>query len=308
MKKKNIPTVGIALLAYNYGQYIDDVIDSFKKQTFQDFEIYLLDDGSNDGFTPEKLQKLDYAKINKKLLYKENIGNAERRRRQYRIMNNKYILDMSADDRLAPTFLEKTVDYLEKHPECGAVSTNMISFYDDKKIPSVEVKYNTKNMNLEYILGRNHMLGSSLMRKEALVQADLSGRFVRYQDWDRWISILESGWKLGLVEEPLFYYRQHQNSLSHSASVEDEMEIRREILKKHAESYKKYYEQVILNVYRNLLEVQEGKNWLERQYHNLNIEVRRLNNIIDEKNKKIDLMLSNRVKRFLRKLKCKVLK
>ena len=275
-KKTKNPTVGIALLAYNYGRFVDAAIASLKTQTFQDFEVFLIDDGSDDGYTPEKLESIKYDKIAKKLLHKKNIGNAERRRRQYKIMSNKYILDMSADDILAPDFLEKTVSFLDNNPEYGAVSVNIQLFSNSIDDAYAEKDFDRTKMDLKHVLARNQILGSSLMRKQALDETDLSGGFVRYQDWDRWISMMEAGWKIGLVSEPLFYYRQTPGSLSHKASVDDELEIREKLLTKHKDSYKKYYKEVILEMERAFLEVLQGKNWLEEQYNQMGREIKRL--------------------------------
>ena len=290
MKNEKVPKVGISLLAYNQGKFVDEAIESLKKQTFQDFEVFLADDGSDDGFTREKLEEVEYDKITQKFLLKENIGNAKRRAQQYKIMKNEYILDMSADDVLASEFLEKTVKFLEENDEYGAVSVDIKLF--DKQIEDCYAE-------------KKFVLGSSLMRKAALDKTDLSGGFTRYQDWDRWISMLEAGWKIGLVPEFLFYYRQVPSSLSHSASVADEMEIREKLLKKHAKSYEKYYKDVILNMEQAFLEVQEGKNWLEGQYFNLNKEVDRLNKVISELATQITELkqkrLKAKVKRFLKR-------
>ena len=279
MNKK--PRVGIALLAYNQGKYVDDAIDSLKKQTFQDFEVFLIDDGSDDGFTAEKLEDVAYDKITKKYLYKENVGNAVRRAGMYKKIDNEFILDMSADDILEPAFLEKTVGFLNDNEKYGAVSTNIKLFVSRPEDFYAQKCFDASLMNLQHVLARNQILGSSLMRKKALDETDLSGGFTRYQDWDRWISMMEVGWKIGLVPEFLFDYRQVKTSLSHSASVEDELKIRKKLLKKHAASYQKYYEDVIIEMESAFLELLEGKNWLDEQYNGLKKEVEQLSSEVE---------------------------
>lgn len=276
------PLVGISLLTYNQGKYLDASLAALKRQTFQDFEIHLIDDGSTDGVTPEIFAKVDYEKISQKFPYKSNLGNAKRRFDAYQRLKNKYILDLSADDVLEPTFLEKTVRFLESHPKYGAVSVNLRLFNETPDDAYATTEFDPERMTLPRLLARNHVLGSSLMRKQALDETDLSGGFVRYQDWDRWLSMLEAGWQIGLVPEVLFDYRQNPNSLSHTAAVADEFAIREKILKKHSKSYAKYYESIILDMERAFLELQEGKNWLENQYNNHLAEIDRLNARITE--------------------------
>lgn len=314
-----ITKVGIVILTYNYGKYIDDLLDSLKAQTFQDFEITLVDDCSTDDFTKEKIKKLKYDKIKEKIFLPKNIGNAKCRLAQYEKLKNKYILDLSADDKLAPTFLEKTVSYLEAHPKCGAVSVNIDEYEDDFcRKPFFQFKYDKSKMCFPFMLARCYCLGSSLMRKQALDETDLSGGFVRYQDWDRYISMIEAGWTLGLIEEPLFLYRQHSDSLSHSTSKDIEMDVFDKILKKHKQSYQKYSQDVLRDIYGLYWEVLEGKNWLEQQYHNFLKENKNLvtenkklfdanQNLIKE-NKKLQEVFDNERQKPLKQIICERIK
>lgn len=282
LDKKKV-SVGIFMPAYNHGDYVAEAIRSLKKQTFQNFVVHIVDDGSDDGVTPQKLERIKYEKA-KVFLNKENKGVAYRAREHYKKFKTKYVLVLCADDIIAPEFLEKTVKFLEENDEYGAVSTNIRFFSHDPKDYFYEQKYNEDLMNLEYVLARNQVLGSSLMRGKALEETDLSGGFVRYQDWDRWISMMEKGWKIGLVPEPLFYYRQLPTSLSHSASIGDELDIRAKLLEKHEKSYKKYYKDVILNMEYAFLEMKASKDWLDGEYHRLikdNTEIKKSKDWLD---------------------------
>ncbi|MBO4812805.1 glycosyltransferase family 2 protein [Candidatus Saccharibacteria bacterium] len=271
MGNKSNATVGIFMPAYNHGAFVDGAIESLRQQTFQKFELHIVDDGSNDGLTPKKLCSIKYDKA-KLFLNKDNRGVAYRAREHFNLFKTDYILVLCADDILAPDFLEKTVAFLEKNQRYGAVGTNVRFFVRNPKEYYYEQEYDSKKMILKYELARNQVLGSSLMRTKALKETDLSGGFVRYQDWDRWISMMEKGWKIGLVPEYLFYYRQLPSSLSHSASVEDELKIRDKLLKKHKVSYEKYYKDVILTMEQSFLEMKESKDWLDGEYHRLKKE------------------------------------
>jgi glycosyltransferase involved in cell wall biosynthesis len=256
---KKVPTVGIFMPAYNQGRYIDDALDSLKNQTFQDFVIHVVDDGSTDGLTPNKLSSITYEKA---IIFQntDNVGVAKRARHHYSLLKTKYIIVLCADDVIDSSFLEKCVAFMDKYEEYGAVCTNAQFFDEDRKKPYKEVEYPSRGMTLPAMLARCGFLGTALMRKEALNETDLGGGFVRYQDWDRWISMLEKGWKLGHINEPLFYYRQVATSLSHSRSVEDEVNVRRLLLKKHAKLYKKYYNEVILSLFASNIEMIEQLN------------------------------------------------
>lgn len=291
------PLVGIALLTYNYGRYMDDMLESLKKQTFQDFEIYLLDDGSNDNYTPDKIKSLDYDKIVKKLCYTKNLGNAVRRRELYNIIKNKYIVDLAADDMLEPTFLEKTVEFLENNSKYGAVSTDVLEYMDTfEGEPFTTLCFDTKKMGLPAMISECHCLGSSLMRNEALKNIDLTGGFTRYQDWDRWISMLEAGWKIGLISEPLFRYRLHKDSLSHSSNAEIETETFRKIIKKHSALFQKYGAEIATDLFRKFQESGFFNKALTRDYLALKKENEELRRELEQNKPSIFKRAFRRVK------------
>ncbi len=284
--------------AYNQGKYIDEALESLKNQTFQDFVVHIVDDGSDDNYTYNKLKSIKYDKA-ELFLNTGNKGVAYRARQHYKKLNTKYVMVLCADDKLDPRYLEKTVGYMESHEKCGIVSTNFFLWKDGKNIPC---KLNGEKMVLKYMLSRCYCFGSALMRKKALDEADLSGGFTRYQDWDRYVAIMKNGWEASLISEPLFYYRQHGDSLSHSATVEEEMEVKRRMVKKYADLYQKYYKEVILDIYNDLLEVQKGKDWLDGQYHNHLKEIERLNREIEILNNKLKKMPGSIIKRAIRKV------
>ena len=198
-EERTIPKVGVALLAYNQGNYVDAAIESLKRQKFQDFEVYLIDDGSDDGYTPAKLAGIEYDKITKKFLHKKNIGSPGRRKQYDLLMQNEYIINFCGDDILDPMFFYETVNFLDKNKKYGAVSTNIRLFNKNPKEFYYEKKYDANKMNAPTMLVNCNVLGSSLMRKEALEKIDLRWSLKRCYDWNRWIAMLESGWKIGLV-------------------------------------------------------------------------------------------------------------
>ena len=276
-KNGSIPKVGIALLAYNQGKYVDDAIESLKKQSFQDFEVFLIDDGSNDGFTPNKLRDVTYSKITKKFLHKKNIGAPLRRKQYDESLKNEYILNFCGDDVLAESFLEKTVEFLEEHEQYGAVCTNLRLFKNEISDYYFEKNYDVSMMKIPEMLVDCNMLGSSLIRRKALEDLDLRWPLTRRYDWNRWIAMLLAGWKLGLVPEPLFYYRQLDDSLSHRTNVSEDIAFMEELMNRYPKEFKDNYEEVIKLLWARLVEVRDGKNWLDKQYYSLNNEIERLN-------------------------------
>jgi len=184
-----------------------------------------------------------------------------------------------ADDKLEQTYIEECVNYLDKNPKCGAVSTWIQRFGDDNALAKID-PYKIK---LPEMLVNNNFLGSSLVRYKAMKEIGFGNElkvFQKHNDYDRWVSILENGWELGVIPKELFLYRQTTASLSRSINIEDELAFRNAFIDKHRALFDKYYKFVIINISQQLLEsikwqneLSSGKDWLENQYHNLNIRI-----------------------------------
>jgi glycosyltransferase involved in cell wall biosynthesis len=296
----NVPMVGIFMPAYNQGAFIDETIESLKKQTFQDFVVHIVDDGSDDGITPKELASIKYDKA-EVFLNSDNKGVVFRAMQHYKLLKTKYILVLCGDDKIAPTFLEKTVNFLEKNPKYGAVSTDMYYYMDSfEGKPFSTFHFDKEKMGLPAMLSECHCLGSALMRNKALQGIDLSGGFKRYQDWDRWISMLEAGWKIGLVAEPLFMYRLHDKSLSHSSSAKIETETFHKIITKHKELYQKYSVDVMEALFSKFQESGFFNKNLSRQY----IELEKQNHeLIQQINKPLSRRIIKKAKTVLKIIK-----
>ena len=118
----NSPMVTVFIPCYNAGKFISETIDSILVQTYQDFEILIIDDGSTDN-SSEILNR--YAKKDERiriLKNKRNRGIGYTRNRGVREARGKYFAIMDADDISVSVRLEKEVQYLEKTPSVGAVS------------------------------------------------------------------------------------------------------------------------------------------------------------------------------------------
>ena len=249
-EKKRPVKITIILPAYNQGRYVDEAVESLKRQTYQDFEIVLLDDGSNDGVTPQKLDRLRYDKIKSKHLYKKNVGASTRYNPFLREARGEYVMILCGDDTLEPTFLEECVVFLDKNREFAAVSPWIRYFGEFEGIR----KFDQKKITLEtIILGDASYLGSCMMRKKAIDDITLDG-MKRQADFDRWISFLENGWRLGVINEPLFNYRQVSTSQWHTNTIDMELEVKEFIYDKHRDTFLKYSKELYLNGIRQLWE------------------------------------------------------
>lgn len=115
-----LPLVSIVMPVKNGAQYIADAIDSLLAQTFSDFELIVIDDGSTDQ-TAQIVKGYTDSRVS--LVSQENQGVAKAANRGFALAKGKYITRHDHDDISLPTRIEMQVQFLEAHPECGMVGS-----------------------------------------------------------------------------------------------------------------------------------------------------------------------------------------
>ena len=111
--------VSVVIPCYNQGAFIDDAVNSVLAQTFSDFEIIIVNDGSTDATTNALLER--YSRPKTTVIHTENQGVCAARNTAIKAAAGKYILPLDADDKIEPTYLEKAVNVFDNHPETGVV-------------------------------------------------------------------------------------------------------------------------------------------------------------------------------------------
>ena len=121
MKQNNHPRISVILPIYNRGDYIAEAIESVIVQTFTDFEIIVIDDGSTDG-TAGVIKSFSDSRI--RYIYQSNCGRSNARNQAFSVANGQYIAFLDSDDLYLPNKLELQVRYLDTHPSVGMVYTS----------------------------------------------------------------------------------------------------------------------------------------------------------------------------------------
>lgn len=116
------PTISIFLPCYNAHAYLARALDSLRAQTFQDFEIIIINDGSTD---PETIAFLNSSSEDIRVVHQENRGLAGARNRGFAEAQADLILPLDCDDWLAPHFLEEAYAALQTAPEKSFVFADL---------------------------------------------------------------------------------------------------------------------------------------------------------------------------------------
>lgn len=201
--------VSVIIPCYNLGQYLDVAIKSVMNQTFTDWELIVIDDGSTDEETKKVLDKMKYPKT--RLIRTKNQGLPVARNTAIKEAKGEYVACLDADDHYAPTFLEKTVAVLDqdKDKQLGIVTT-WIQTYGVK-----EELWKTAEYDPILLATRNVLHVASLFRRECWekVSGYSESLKIGYQDWDFWIKIVAAGYKWECIPEPLFHYQVREKSM-----------------------------------------------------------------------------------------------
>ncbi|WP_159448106.1 glycosyltransferase family 2 protein [Papillibacter cinnamivorans] len=120
-----MPSISVIVPCYNYGRFLKECLESVFAQTFRDFEVLVVDDGSEDD-TREAVRNFSAARY----FYQEHRGISEARNRGLREAGGEWIAFLDADDLWLPDKLEKQMAYLRTHPDCSVLFTGFENFYD----------------------------------------------------------------------------------------------------------------------------------------------------------------------------------
>jgi len=210
------PLVSIVVPAYNAEKYLDETVRSVVAQTYRNWELVIIDDGSTDGTAT--IAKL-YAEKDKRITYyfQENQKMATARNSGIARARGSYIAFLDADNIFLPNKLAMQVAYLEAHPECGISYAAIRHFYEDEP----RMLYNNKNEApfrssdiFREFLQRNFInVLAVLIRKEVL---DKYGAFQEgWYSCDEqyvWINLAYHGVNFHYLDEVVGLLRLHRTS------------------------------------------------------------------------------------------------
>lgn len=216
------PTVSVILPTYNRADLVGRAIQDILKQTYQDFELIIVDDGSTDD-TEEVIKKIDDKRI-RYTRHEKNKGANAARNTGIIIAKGKYIAFQDSDDEWLPLKLEKQIQAFEiASPNTGVVYTGFWRHEGSLKsyIPSPRVKQREGNIYNELLRGNFIGTPTAVVKRECF---ETVGKFdellPRLQDWELFIRISKQ-YLFKYIDEPLVvsYFTQKSISASQEALI-----------------------------------------------------------------------------------------
>ncbi|MDR1764349.1 MAG: glycosyltransferase [Dysgonamonadaceae bacterium] len=183
--------ISVLLPAYNAEKYLREAVDSILNQTFTDFELLIVNDGSTDS-TEEII--LSYS--DSRIRYEKNDGNhglIYTLNRGLTLCKGKYIARMDSDDIALPDRFQAQFDYMEQNPETGVCGTNIEVFYDDAPQCFTKVWFPESDREVRaYTYFQAAFCHPSVMLRKSVLDANNIDypNYLRAEDYALWIELL----------------------------------------------------------------------------------------------------------------------
>jgi glycosyltransferase involved in cell wall biosynthesis len=213
--------VSVIIPAYNAMTYLPDTVESVLKQTFTDFEILIVNDGSSDHISEWISQRTD-PRI--KLISQRNQGVSIARNTGIAHAEGEYIAFLDADDLWEPNKLAIQVRCLENRPTVGLVHTSMALIDQEGKSTGRVIATHTEGEVWAQLAEKNTVACSSVMARRCCFEK--VGTFfspaveVHLDDWDMWIRIAKY-YSFAVIKKPLLRYRKHPSNGSNRWKMKD---------------------------------------------------------------------------------------
>lgn len=210
------PLVSILITCYNYDKFVGQAIESSLNQTYDNIEIIIVDDKSDDN-SLDIIKK--YSNKIRIIKHKENKGVVYSRNELIRESKGDFFIFLDADNYFSPDNISKTVDFIVKN-KLDVVYHDMLLVSSDKEVG--EIVY--PKYNIERLKNHNYIDSCSMVRKSILGDVEFDEKLdkLTHEDWDFFLHLGLRGAKIEKIQENKFYYRVKPGSRNLSPSDSDD--------------------------------------------------------------------------------------
>ena len=276
MKSQTEPMISVIIPCYNQGQYINQAVQSVLDQTYQNFEIIIIDDGSTENYTRNIID--NYSKPKTRIYKTKNKGASSARNYGFKKANGEFIQFLDADDFLDPQKFEIQMQIFRKDKTIDIVYSNYKYYLEKEKIFFEHKRYNpemdlkvSQNTYEDFLFEWQRTL--SIPIHSPIFKRKLWGNGLPFiegfgvgEDWIMWTNLAKNGARMCFLDKELLFYRLHQKSMTHNKSyvvywasraisyIADNL-VEEEYKKRFDKESEQYLNQLIHNLFvRELLE------------------------------------------------------
>jgi glycosyltransferase involved in cell wall biosynthesis len=209
-----MPRISVILPVYNAQAYLNDALQSIFMQSYQDFEIIAINDGSTDR-SGELLDRYKDKRL--KVIHQQNRGLAETLNMGIQLASGEFIARQDSDDMSLPERFAQQINYFDQHPNCGLLGTQANIWHHQQKTKRM-IQYPCDNAKLQ-LLGMFNCLfvhSSVMARKEMIFAAGyypLDSERNPPEDFDLWLRMMEKC-EVANLDKPYLIYREVKTGIT----------------------------------------------------------------------------------------------
>jgi glycosyltransferase involved in cell wall biosynthesis len=217
-----VPRISVILPAHNAARTIARAVDSILHQTFADFELVIVDDGSTDD-TAVVLSRFADPRI--RVLFHEHCGLVPSLNRGITESSGTYVARMDADDFALPDRFVKQTDFLDKHQKVAVLGSGVNVIYADGTTRTRRRPADTRSIKRNIVRINPFSHSSVLMRRSALDNVGLydatkdGSKTLLVEDLDLWVRMLAAGYDMANLPDVLMHYYREPDSILRSKSL-----------------------------------------------------------------------------------------
>jgi hypothetical protein len=220
-----MPRVSVIIPSYNLARLVPQAIQSVLDQTYTDFEVLVVDDGSQDN-TREVIQSFDDARV--QYIYQENRGLSGARNTGIQQAQGEFLAFLDADDTFFPNKLAGQVAALDRQPEVGLVAGGYW-LVDENNQPLQEKRNweHTPTLAVEtWLFGCPFIVNAVLARREWVVRVGgFDPALRRVEDRDLWLRLAYAGCPMAWVPAIVCAYRMHLGQMVRAGSSQKNVSL-----------------------------------------------------------------------------------
>jgi glycosyltransferase involved in cell wall biosynthesis len=217
--------ISVVLPAYNAERHLSEAIESVLRQTHEDLELILIDDGSADR-TRTIMEEFGRIDARVRVVHHSNWGLVRSLNHGIEVARAEWIARMDADDVMEPSRLERQIAFLANHPSLAVAATLVSYIGSDGRVLGYSYSNLTRPGAAERIRSRDRLIHvphpTVLMRRDTVLQiGGYRKEFRHCEDLDLWNRLADAGEEILVQPEYLLRYRIHDTSVSRISSRMD---------------------------------------------------------------------------------------
>jgi len=212
--------VSVIMPVFNAENFLAEAIGSILDQTHKNFELIIVDDGSNDG-SAEIIESFATRDSRIKVVNQQNLGPAEAMNTGLELAKSDWIFRMDADDVMLPHRIEKQISFIRSNPRVQITSCLAHYINDEGRIFGTTTNSLRTENDFNKLVSRGETIGllqpgAAMNRNTVMKIGGYRKQFRAAEDIDLWNRVAEQGILILVQDDILMKYRIHKNSIMSS--------------------------------------------------------------------------------------------